>query len=245
MKSGTLKTTDGCVIHFDHYQNGHDKVVVIAHGFFNSKDAELLKQLGAALDDQYDVIIMDFRGHGKSGGLFYWTSKEYLDLEVVLEYAHKHYEKIGLIGFSLGAATSMITASRASHGHLINSLIAVSSPTEFWKIEYRFWEIDFENDIIYNWFGRGKVGKRILPGPFWQKKDRPVDCAAKISCPVLYIHGEEDWLIKPWHSQEMYKHTKSLKKLALIKKGPHAEYLIRKNKKETVDLIKNWFKETL
>ncbi len=242
MKTHTIKTSDGQKIVFDHYENGNDKIVVIAHGFFNSKEAELLKQLGAALDDRYDVIIMDFRGHGKSGGLFYWTSREYLDLEAVLEYAKKDYEQIGVIGFSLGAATSLIEASR---GDLITSLIAVSAPTEFSKIEYRFWELNFETDIVYSLFSEGRIGKGVLPGPFWQKKHKPIDLVEKIKCPILYIHGDADWLIKPWHSEALYKRTKSQKHLALIKGGPHAEYLIRNNKIETVGLIKSWFKETL
>ncbi|MCC6758500.1 MAG: alpha/beta fold hydrolase [Candidatus Omnitrophica bacterium] len=242
MTTHTTKTQDGQKISFDHYQNGHEKVVIIAHGFFNSKDALLLKELGHELSNEYDVIIMDFRGHGKSGGLFHWTSKEYLDLEAVLEYAKKSYAKAGVIGFSLGAATSLITASR---GDLIASLIAVSAPTEFVKIEYRFWELSFENDIVYSLFSEGKIGKGVRPGPFWQKKHKPLDLVEKIICPVLFIHGEADWLIKPWHSKELYKKAASKKKLALIKNGPHAEYLIRKNKTETVGLIKYWFKETL
>lgn len=242
MKTHTVKTSDGQDIVFDHYQHGHDKVVILAHGFFNSKDAVLLKALGHALDDRYDIIIMDFRGHGKSGGLFYWTSKEYLDLQAVLEYAQKSYQKIGVVGFSLGAATSLIAASR---GDLITSLIAVSAPVEFEKIEYRFWELSFENDIVYSLIGEGKIGKGVRPGPFWQKKHKPIDLVEKIKCPVLYIHGQEDWLIKPWHSEALYERTIAPKHLAIIKNGPHAEYLIRKNKIETVGLIKNWFKETL
>ncbi len=242
MKTHTVKTADGQRISFDHYQNGRKKAVIIAHGFFNSKDALLLKELGQALSDEYDVLIMDFRGHGKSGGLFHWTSKEYLDLEAVLEYVRKSYDKVGVIGFSLGAATSLIEASR---GDLIDSLIAVSAPTEFAKIEYRFWELSFENDIVYSLFSEGKIGKGVRPGPFWQKKHKPLDLVEKVTCPVLFIHGEADWLIKPWHSKELYKKAASQKKLALIKNGPHAEYLIRKNKTETVSLIKNWFQETL
>ncbi len=240
--SHRLKTTDGQVISCDHYQNGHDKVVIIAHGFFNSKSAHLLKELGQALGDEYDVIIMDFRGHGKSEGLFYWTSKEFLDLQAVLEYSGKHYQKIGVIGFSLGAATSIITAAKSE---AITSLIAVSAPTEFRKIEYHFWDLDVENELIYGLVGKGGIGKGVRPGPFWLKKDRPIDCAQKIKCPVLYIHGDKDWLIKPRHSQKLYDKTQSEKHLAIIKNGPHAEYLIRKNKVETVTLVKDWFGKTL
>ncbi len=242
MTLGTVKTSDGQKIAFDHYRHGHDKVVIIAHGFFNSKDALLLKDLGHALDDRYDIIIMDFRGHGKSGGLFYWTSKEYLDLEALLEYAKQHYAKVGVVGFSLGAATSLIVASR---GDLMDSLASVSAPTAFEKIEYRFWELSFDTDIVYNLIGEGKIGKGVRPGPFWQKKHRPIDLVEKIKCPVLYIHGEKDWLIKPHHSESLYRKTKVQKHLAIIKGGSHAEFLIRTNRVETIGLIKNWFKETL
>lgn len=240
--SGFLTASDGQQVHYDHYKNSHKNAVVIAHGFFNSKDAILLKELGQSLNGDYDVIIMDFRGHGKSGGLFYWTSKEYMDLETVLEYASKQYQKIGVIGFSLGAATSLITASKTD---LIDSLISVSAPSELEKIEYRFWELDFENDITYNLLGEGKIGKGIRSGPWWLKKDKPLNLVDKIKIPILYIHGDADWLIKPWHSKALYEKTTSRKRMAIIKNGPHAEYLIRKNKEETIGLIKKWFEETL
>ncbi len=236
-----VETKDKQKIHLDHYKNGHTKVIIIAPGFTNSKNALLMKELGKALLDEYDVMIMDFRGHGESGGLFFWTSKEDMDLETVLEYAHEEYEKIGVIGFSLGAATGLITASKTD---LMDSLISVSAPAEFEKIEYHFWKLDFENDIVYN-LGEGKIGKGIRPGPWWLKKEKPIDCVGKIKIPVFYLHGDADWLIKPWHSQELFEKTKSKKKLAIIKNGPHAEYLIRKNKEETIKLIREWLDETL
>ncbi|MCR4337776.1 MAG: alpha/beta hydrolase [Candidatus Omnitrophica bacterium] len=237
-----LETSDGQAIHVDHYQNDHSYAVIIAHGFFNSKDAVLLKELGRSLEDRYDIFIIDFRGHGESGGLYYWTSKESLDLQAVVDYAKKHYQKVGVIGFSLGAATSIITASK---GKGIDTVIAVSPPTEFEKIEYRFWELDVENDIFYNLTGGGRAGKGVRPGPFWLKKDKPIQWIGQIKCPILYIHGDADWLIKPWHSEALYQKTPTQKRLAIIKQGPHAEYLIRKNKEETIRLIRDWLEETL
>ena len=143
--SNSLLTIDGQTIHYDLYQHGHKQLIIIAHGFFNSKDALLLKELGHALSNQYDILIMDFRGHGKSSGLFYWTSKEYLDLQAVLEHVKSSYTEIGVIGFSLGAATSIIAASNVEG---IATVISISAPSEFEKIEYRFWELDIENDIF-------------------------------------------------------------------------------------------------
>jgi pimeloyl-ACP methyl ester carboxylesterase len=242
METKTLVTEDGQHICYDHYQGGHKNLVVIAHGFFNSKDAILLKKLGEALSEDYDVVNMDFRGHGKSKGLFYFTTKEYIDLLAIVAAVRPAYQRIGVIGFSLGAATSLIGASKTRQ---IDSVIAVSPPAEFGKIEYRFWELDMKRDVLYNVVGDGRIGKGIRPGPFWLRKEKPINVVGKIACPVLYIHGEADWLIKPWHSQALYNKTGGNKKIAIIQNGPHAEYLLLTHLDETMRLIKDWFWETL
>ena len=237
-----VRAEDGQEVHYDHYRFGHKKAVIIAHGFFNSKDAVLLKSLGEAHHDQYDVIIMDFRGHGESKGLFYWTTKEPMDLEAVLRQAGRDYDRLGVIGFSLGGAISLIVAARTS---LMHSLISISAPAEFERIDYRFWELDVETDIVYNLIGDGRVGKGVRPGPFWLKKEKPAQVVSRIAIPVFYIHGEADWLIKPWHAQELFDKTCAPKKLLLVKDGPHAEYLIRKSGQDAIRAIRNWWQETL
>ncbi len=237
-----IRTADGIDIAYDHYQRGHEKLIIIAHGFFNSKQAVLLKQLAADLSGAYDVAALDFRGHGKSSGLFCWTAKEYLDLKALLDHLRPKYKKVGVIGFSLGAAIAMITASRYAD---IDSIIAVSPPAAFWKIENCLWQLDFKTDILYHYFDQGIIGQGCRPGPLWLKKDRPIDLVPHLKIPICYIHGEKDWLIKPWHSKALYEKTTAVKKLAIIKNGPHAEYLILRNHDEFLGLARNWFNETL
>lgn len=237
-----VDSQDGQKVYFDHYRHRHKKLVIIAHGFFNSKSSVLIQQLAKDLLSDYDVAVLDFRGHGQSPGLFYWTTKEYLDLEAVIDSMAAQYEAIGLIGFSLGAATSIITASRSDK---IQSLIAISPPTEFEKIEYHFWELDPDHDIFYNLVGEGRYGKGVRPGPFWLKKDKPIVCIEKVKAPILFIHGTKDWLIKPAHSQQLFQAASQKKKLVMVEGGPHAEYLLLKNKEETLVPIRNWLKETL
>lgn len=240
-KESTLKTKDNEKIKFQHYQKGHDVVIVIAHGFFNSKDAPLLQQLKDSLVSEYDVFMFDFRGHGGSSGSFCWSSKEGQDIKAVLDYLSPRYKNIGFVAFSMGAAISIQAA--AEYGG-IGSLVAISSPAQYAKIDYRFWELDMENDILYN-LKEGKIGKGVRPGAFWLSKKDPLDLAGKITCPVLYIHGEDDWVIRPWHSEELFKKTTSKKKLLLVENGPHAEYLFRKNSAEVLKAIKEWFEETI
>lgn len=237
-------TSDRKKIVYDHYRSGHKNVVILAHGFFNSRKAVLLKELGEALKSDYDVVILDFRGHGQSEGLFCWTAREHLDLLAVIEEIRPYYARIGIVGFSLGAAASIIAAAQSD---AIQSLITVSAPTALEKIEYHFLALDIENDILYNLIKEGRIGKGIRPGPFWLKKDRPIDVVDKIQSPILFLHGAADWIIKPWHAQALYEKTKAKKKLVTIQNGPHAEYLLRKNKnrEETYRYIREWFQQTL
>ena len=240
--SGYCVTSDQHKVHYDQHRSGHNKVIIIAHGFFNSKQSVLLNDLVMSVSDEYDVIVFDFRGHGKSSGLFYWTSREYKDLLAVLDYAHLQYIKIGVMGFSLGGSTSIITATKTKY---IDSLVLVSAPCELEKVEYRLWELDPENDLWFGLLKEGGKGKGVRPGPFWHKKEKPIDVIDKITAPVLYIHGDRDWVVKEWHSQELHRKTKSLKDLVIIKNGPHAEYLIRKFKDKIVQLTKKWFHSTM
>ena len=243
LTTGTLLAKDNCIIDYHHYQSKHDKVIIIAHGFYNSKDAVLLENLAKDLLDEYDVFMFDFRGHGKSGGLFSWISNEGKDLNAALDYLQGKYKKTGLLAFSMGGSVSInVLAKRNS----VDSLICISAPSDFSKIDYHFWNLDLKEDLFYTLFtSEGRKGRGVRPGPFWRKKEKPIDNVAKLSVPILYIHGEKDWVIRPWHSKKLHAKTTSKKKLVMIKNGPHAEYLIKNSKKEFMDEIRGWFAQTL
>lgn len=243
--SKILTTIDKHAISCRHFKNNLPDVVVIAHGFYNSKDTELLKDLAKNLTGDYDVFMFDFRGHGESSGLFTWTSKENNDLAAVLEYLGSQYKKIGIIAFSLGASISINLLS-GNRFKKVSSLICVSSPSEFEKIDYKFWQLDLKGDLIYTLFATaGRKGRGARPGAFWLKKEKPIENVGRIGIPILYIHGERDWVIKPWHSSALYEKTRSKKKLVFIKNGPHAEYLLRDYPEDSVGEIRNWLRSTM
>ncbi|HOW43362.1 MAG TPA: alpha/beta fold hydrolase [Candidatus Omnitrophota bacterium] len=245
MKSSSiLLTSDKQKIACAHYKAGHRKLVIICHGFFNSKDSRLLLWLKDQLIKEYDVLMFDFRGHGKSSGLFCWTSREGRDLRAVLDSVRGAYAAAAMISFSLGAAVSINVLADTSDE--IASLICVSSPCEVKKIDYKFWQLNPRDDLFYTLFtAEGRAGRGARVGPFWLRKKSPLQSAARLSMPVLYIHGEKDWVVKPWHSRALYAQTRSPKKLAMLKNGSHAEFLLRSNKEETTRLIKDWLRATL
>lgn len=243
ISSGSLSSSDGTIIAYHHYKSGSRNVIVSAHGFYDSKDSELSQKLRKLLADSYDVVLFDFRGHGKSSGLFTWTSNESDDLKTVLKFIQGRYEKIGLIGFSMGGSISINTLAETD---MVNSFVCVSAPSDVSKIDYKLWELNPENEIVYSLLTKeGRKGKGVRPGPFWLDKKKPIDSVRKIKAPVMFIHGSKDWLIKPWHSQALYDAAPTHKKLAVIEGGPHAEYLLLRNSDEFIMLVKNWFNETL
>ena len=71
-----VMTEDGKRIALSHIKGGFSKVIIIAHGVYNNKDTALFRGIADAFSKEYDVIMFDFRGHGKSSGVFTWTAHE-------------------------------------------------------------------------------------------------------------------------------------------------------------------------
>ncbi len=240
--SGTLTTVDHQKISFQHFKNGCPFVIIIAHGYYNSKQCLVLQQLAQALGGEYDIFMFDFRGHGKSSGVFTWTSREGFDLGAVLDFIAPLYPKIGLIAFSMGASISINVLANDKR---VDSFICVSAPSDMSRIDYWVWALDWKNDVVYILNSKGRIGKGIRPGPFWLAKKKPIDNVGKINIPIMFIHGSRDWVIRPWHSQALYQRAVGLKKIIFIKNGPHAEYLMRDYPDQFVAEVKDWFLNTL
>ena len=244
LDSGFLITEDNHRIEYTHNKNNSKKVIIIAHGFYNSMDSELLGRLRGKLSERYDVFMFDFRGHGKSSGLFTWAAREGKDLKAAMEYLDGKYGKKGVIAFSFAGSVSINLLSENTYD--VDSLVCVSAPSDCSKIDYKWWKLDWENDIYYSLLTKnGRKGKGVRIGPFWLKKQKPISNVAKIKIPILYIHGDRDWVVEKWHSEALYGKTTSKKELITIKGGFHAEYLIRKHDSLFLEKTVEWFKNTL
>ncbi|NQT07121.1 MAG: alpha/beta fold hydrolase [Candidatus Omnitrophica bacterium] len=238
MKETILTTEDGIRISVNHYRNGFDRAIIICPGFMMYKDSKPFSMLSERLNDEFDIITMDFRGHGKSSGLYTFTSREHLDLEAVVTYARKSYKDIGLMGFSLGAA---IAINEAASKRSVGKLMAVSSPTEFKKIENRFLDKAVLKATVkkFEWnMANVKLGNILI------EKPKPIDLVGRISpVPVLFVHGDRDTIINHNHSVSLYKKANEPKKLVVIKNGLHAEDLFFGNNfDDFISLCIDWFK---
>ncbi len=242
--SGTVFTRDGCRIRYDHYRRNHPAVVILAHGFFAGRRAVLFREMAQALWACYDVIVFDFRGHGESSGRFVWTAREEADLEAVSRLAQRAYPgRVGVIGFSLGAAVSL---NAAVGRPLFQSLVAVSAPTSVGRIDARFWWMDLRDELGFNVFGAGRIGKGIRPGPPWLLKTPPIASVPRIRIPVYFLHGERDWLIRPWHGRTLFERTGApVKRREEVPGARHAEDVFRHDPEAFIRKVCGWFAATL
>ena len=239
MKNFNLTTKDKIDIAINYYSNGQDKVVVIAPGWCMTKDSDAFCKISEMFAKYFDVISFDFRGHGKSGGMYTFSAKELVDMDTVIRFARKNnYKNIYLIGFSLGAAIALIYASKS---RFIDKVIAVSAPTDFNKIENQMWKKEAWGET-FNKFELNRF-LSIRPYPILLKKTKPIDIVDKIKAPTLFIAGEKDPTVHPWHTKELYDKAICSKKYKEYKNGCHAEDLFLHFKDDFSKLCIDWLME--
>ena len=238
MQSLKLLTSDNINIEANYYSTGHNEVLIIAPGWCMTKDSKVFKKIADCFAQYFDVISFDFRGHGKSGGRYTFTSKEPLDLEAIVDFAHKKYESIYIMGFSLGAAISLIFSSKSP---LISKLIVVSPPCAFDKIENQMWRKEAWWETLKKF--ELKRFLSIRPSFSIQKKIKPIDIIDSLSVPALFIAGKKDPTVQYWHTEALYHKAKCHKAYKLFKNGIHAEDLFLHFNDEFTKVCVNWLQE--
>lgn len=237
MEEIKILTKDRIKIAINHYKNDFDSVVIIAPGWFMTKDSKSFKEMSEIFSENFDVIAMDFRGHGNSSGLYTFTRKESNDLSAVVDYASEKYKKIFLIGFSLGGALVLDCASKNER---IDKVITISAPTCFKKIENKVWKKEawlptFQKCEIKRWLS-------IRPSLLFGRTVNPIEIIKNIKCPTLFIAGEKDPTVCEWHTKKLYEDAICEKKYVLFKNCTHAEDLFLQDREKFIEICTQWLK---
>ena len=236
-----VTTSDGERISFVHrHESGREVAVVLCHGFFKSKDTSTFRRLSDTLARGYDVVTMDFRGHGRSSGRYTFSAREGADLEAVLAWMRPRYRSIGVLGFSLGAAVAINTVSHHQDG--VRSLIAVSAPVAFEEIEFKWWTAE----AIRRGIQGLEPGAGCRLGNLFLAKERPIERIRFIQgIPALFLHGTRDVIVEHRHSRRLYAAAADPKRLEIIEGGSHAEALFRDDPEGFMRVVSEWLSATL
>ena len=189
-----LTTADGVRISAIYLPNENaTQTILFSHG-----NAEDLGTVGFKLRQLHDmgfsVLGFDYRGYGTSEG----TPSEdvvYRDIDAAYEYLtdqqHIPPDKIILDGWSLGGAVAADLASRKP----IAGLILESTFVSAFRVVTR------------------------IPVPF--DKFKTLDKLDKITCPILFIHGRSDSVIKFWHGEKLFAAAHEPKRSLWVDNADH------------------------
>jgi putative redox protein len=170
--------------------------VIFSHGLFSSKDGyKITKMAETIVNTGFSLMTFDFTFSGESSGSIKDISikEEIEDLKCAINYFKETgIEKIHLMGSSMGAAITILTASLNIFP--IESLILIATPLSFKKLIPEFSEsnINALNVDGFTSIDGISVNNRFLKEIF---NINMIDSVKRINIPSLLIHGKNDSIV--------------------------------------------------
>jgi uncharacterized protein len=207
-----------------HPLTGAQRTLVLTHGITWGLSgmlpyAALFRKRG------FNVLLYDIRNHGRSGGLnTSFGHYEKQDLKTVVDWAFSRLGpggKVGTLGLSLGAATTLQHAAIDPRITFAVSDCSFSCLPDLLAFRMRqdYHLPPFPLLNLSNFF------TRLLAGWSYTQAS-PIQAVTQVETPIFFIHGEMDTYIPPQMSVDLYNaKAKGLRKLYLAPNAGHAEAL--------------------
>jgi fermentation-respiration switch protein FrsA (DUF1100 family) len=178
--------------------------LIFSHGYSQNRQEPHLPALSLAaglLNAGFDVLMFDFRNAGQStGALTTIGLKEQEDLLGAIDYVaeNKPGQAIGLIGFSMGAATSLLVGGRDDR------VRAVVADSPFYSLR------EYLEENLPKWTGLPRfpfnwviltftpVLLRANPSDV-----KPYEAVKRANKPILFIHGTDDQTVPHENSERL------------------------------------------
>ena len=207
-----------------------EKAVVVAHPAVVGGYYEQVVALAEELSASFSVLLFDFRGHGSSTGRCPLAfSKLSEDLEAVVERARgMGFTKIGVAGFSMGAAAAMLLVSRDVH---LDALVSIGCPPRMPEIPL------LDRHPLMAGAAARVLGMRL--DPISGGGLSPIDVAERLpGVPKLLIFGE--WEVVPQEEISEFIELMSEPKMVLTVPGAwHADLMGKEGQ------VRHWFEENM
>jgi pimeloyl-ACP methyl ester carboxylesterase len=195
--------------------------VVFCHGFFGWHRKPRLVRFQEELAKRFTVYAFDFRGHGASGGLSSYGSREHLDVDAVVRRARQDaFDHVVTVGGSMGGI-AVIRHAALLRG--VDAVVAVSTPAlwdghESSPIRRIMWSIATPSRrSLLRLFG-------VRVAPAWEPAEPPADLVQEIApVPLVIVHGRDDHFFDDEQAWLLYRKARPPKRLLLATPFGHAE----------------------
>ncbi len=128
-----LELPDGDFLELDWVRRGHRRLAILSHGLEGSFDAGYIRGMASALVGAgWDALAWTFRGCGPEPNrlLRFYHSGETGDLDQIIRHAVRRYDRIALVGFSLGGnLTLKYMGEKPPHPAVVGAA-AISAPVD-------------------------------------------------------------------------------------------------------------------
>jgi len=240
-------------------ENESKSLIVLVHGFTGSRDGPgglFIKLAKELVSEDFTVLRFNFRFTTADWSEFHKMTieGEVSDLKLIINEMSKNYEKIGLVGESLGGAIVIL-----GYDDRIKCLV-LWYPAIFRKktaLGKRVLSKESARELEKTGFVKGrksngreyKVGKKFVEE---LKTLEIIPYTKNISCPTFLVHGDSDTVVPFNQSERLLNFLKEPKKLEKINGAYHAwknkdfstDYNFKAQQK-AIQLTAEWFKKWL
>lgn len=233
-----------------------NNLVLLVHGFTGNMNgpADLYKRLAHKLiENGFAVYRFNFRFTSENFENYHkmTIAGEVDDLKLMIREFSKKYEKIGIVGESLGGAISILSYSSKV------KCLALFYPAIFFEENIRNrWSSDeqireMNEKGVLPWV-RSSGQKLYVSKEFIQETNKMAIFpeVPKIKCPVLFIHGNVDKTVSFTESERAFKIANEPKRIEIIEGAEHGfnDSKYKPSKKlqdKAINLTLDWFKKWL
>jgi hypothetical protein len=185
--------------------NNSKKVMIYLHGNSSNISGANLRAASRFRQAGFSILLVDYRGYGKSTGAFPTEASVYRDAQSMWDYLIEERgikaENIYIYGHSLGGAIAINLAVKSPQaaGLIVECTFTSIREMAGYQKFYNLLPLDF----IVN-----------------QKFDS-INKIANIKIPLLVVHGVEDKTVPSFMGEALYNKAKQPKKLWLVDNAGH------------------------
>ena len=224
----SLQSADNQTMTGTFINNNSDKTVILIHGLYQNRSMSIIytdtyARLG------FNVLLIDLRSHGESGGIITWGQTEIKDIDLWCDYLrHSQNQKsIGIHGVSLGGAFALLHSGLSAHSadfyvedrsysdlkslyynHLHN-MIQLPTNSKMLDVLWAY------SQICMYWHTRATLDDLS-----------PRQAVEKATSPILFLHGDADTLIPPAALYDLYNNCQAPKQIHIFKNSIHAQEIV-------------------
>ncbi len=200
--------------------------IIFVHGISSNRSGDQAVELAAKLTERgFSALLFDLRAHGDSDGDRisggYFEQQDVLGAFDYLSGRGVPSDRIGLIGFSMGAGTGILAAAEEP---AIGALVA-DSP--YANASDLIAQETARKTVFPEWIAPVFIpGARLLTRSIYGiniSALTPEKAVSRLSYPILVIHGEADTRIPVEHGRRVYQAANSGSLIWLVPEVDHVD----------------------